>query len=110
LINLAGGVFGAGLLDNHIDMDQLDPSLGLGQRGHQDDPMTDIINRPYNARMGEQIDYIMNDPRKTNEEIKTLLENIRSDEELPAEDREGTPEGLVYPLVSLIFHDMDERH
>ena len=44
----------------------------------------------------------MNDPRKTNQEIKDLLR------EHPVlmlsyllEDREGTPEGLVYPLVSL---------
>jgi hypothetical protein len=43
----------------------------------------------------------MNDPRKTNEEIKALIENIRPDEDLPAENREGTPEGLKYPLVCL---------
>jgi hypothetical protein len=97
----AGGVFGAGYLDNPIDIDDYAPapSQGLGAG----DLMTDIFNRPFSARMGEQIDYIMNDPRKTNDEIKALLENIRPDVELPAEDREGTPEGLVYPLVSLIM-------
>ena len=101
LSNVSGSIFGAGLLDNPINIDQLDHSLGLGG-GRQNDLTRGIFNRPYDARMGEQIDYIMNDPRKTNEEIKALLENIRSDEELPAEDREGTPEGLVYPLVSSI--------
>jgi hypothetical protein len=54
-----------------------------------------------NQLVTNQLDYIMNDPRKTNQEIKDLLENIRPDVDLPPEDREGTPEGLVYPLVSL---------
>lgn len=58
------------------------------------------FNRPTDLAMGDQYDYIMNDPRKTNDEIKTLLENIRPDVDLPLEDREGTPDGLVYPLVS----------
>jgi SNF2 family DNA or RNA helicase len=48
--------------------------------------------------MAEQYDYIVNDPRKTHAEIKSLLENIRPDLDLPAENREGTPEGLKYPL------------
>ena len=63
------------------------------------DHMSDIFSRPAHLGMADQFDYIMNDPRKTNEEIKVLLENIRPDAELPAEDREGTPDGLVYPLV-----------
>jgi hypothetical protein len=54
----------------------------------------------FDERMTNQFDYIMNDPRKTNDEIKALLENIRPDVELPPEDREGTPDGLKYPLVS----------
>ena len=54
-----------------------------------------------NGAIANQLDYIMNDPRKTNHEIKELLENIRPDVDLPPEDREGTPEGLVYPLVRL---------
>lgn len=56
------------------------------------------LNGPVNGAMANQLDYIMNDPRKTNQEIKELLENIRPDVDLPPEDREGTPEGLVYPL------------
>lgn len=70
------------------------------------DPMSDIFTRPLYGRMGDQYDYIMNDPRKTNDEIKALLENIRPDAELPAEDREGTPDGLVYPLVGLSTDDV----
>jgi hypothetical protein len=44
-------------------------------------------------------DYITNDPTKTLEEIKSLLENIRPDMEIPPENREGTPDALVYPLM-----------
>ncbi|KAH6675016.1 P-loop containing nucleoside triphosphate hydrolase protein [Halenospora varia] len=57
-------------------------------------------NNPYsfNEQMQEQANYIINDPRKTNDEIKELLENIRPDLDLPAENREGTPEGMTYGL------------
>lgn len=55
-----------------------------------------------NDRMNEQLEYIINDPRKNDAEIKALIENIRPDEDLPAENREGTPEGLKYPLVCLL--------
>jgi hypothetical protein len=58
----------------------------------------------YTGYMAEQYDYIMNDPRKTNDEIKSLLENIQSDVDLAKENREGTPDGLKYPLVSLQIH------
>lgn len=60
--------------------------------------MTDFFGRPMDEAMAGQVDYILNDPRKTNEEIKALLENIRPDLDLPAENREGTPTGLKYPL------------
>ena len=43
--------------------------------------------------------YVSNDPTKTLEEIKTLLENIRPDMDIPPESREGTPDALVYPLM-----------
>lgn len=46
---------------------------------------------------GEIYNYVT-DPRKTEKEIQDLLENIRPDTEIPVEDREGTPEGLKYPL------------
>lgn len=64
-----------------------------------DDEMFGPYHGPYNARVAGQLDYIINDPRKTNDEIKALIENIRPDEDLPAENREGTPDGLKYPLV-----------
>ncbi|TVY91116.1 putative ATP-dependent helicase [Lachnellula willkommii] len=48
--------------------------------------------------MREKYDDIVNDPRKNSEEIKSLLQNICADVDLPAESREGTPEGLKYPL------------
>ncbi|KAI9817232.1 MAG: hypothetical protein M1827_001345 [Pycnora praestabilis] len=47
----------------------------------------------------DRYDYITNDPTKTREEMLSLLENIRPDEELPPEDREGTPNGMKYPLM-----------
>lgn len=46
---------------------------------------------------GEIYNYV-GDPRKTEKEIQNLLANIRPDTEIPKEDREGTPEGLKYPL------------
>lgn len=36
---------------------------------------------------------------RTTAEIKSLLENIRPDEELPPENREGTPEAMTYALM-----------
>lgn len=59
--------------------------------------MTDGYGNPVDSRLNEISDYI-NDPRKTQQEIQDLLENIRSDEEIPKENREGTPDGLKYPL------------
>ncbi|KAL8783322.1 MAG: hypothetical protein Q9213_004697 [Squamulea squamosa] len=40
-----------------------------------------------------------NDPTKTLAELKELLNNIRPDEDLPPENREGTPDAMVYPLM-----------
>ncbi len=47
----------------------------------------------------DRYDYIANDPTKTKDELTSLLENIRPDEELPPENREGTPERMTYPLM-----------
>jgi hypothetical protein len=102
-------------------MPKQEPGLGYHANGYStpqnSDPLLDIVGRandqnssdPYgldsvsrydfSGEMLEQYDYIVNDPRKTNEEIKSLLENIRPDVDLPAESREGTPAGLKYPLV-----------
>jgi hypothetical protein len=111
LNNVPGNVAGFG-------MNQAGPSQTFGgsPQSSSSDELGDIIRRAgtnyneisdylnldiKNGALTNQLDYIMNDPRKTNQEIKDLLENIRPDVELPPEDREGTPEGLVYPLVSL---------
>ncbi|KAI9846631.1 MAG: hypothetical protein M1838_001230 [Thelocarpon superellum] len=53
----------------------------------------------WTSRQAEYYDYVANDPTKTREELKTLLENIRPDAELPPENREGTPEAMKYPLM-----------
>jgi hypothetical protein len=96
-------------------LSQAGPSQAFGDssQSSSSDELGDLIRRAGNnyndisdylkldGSMNNQLDYIMNDPRKTSQEIKELLENIRPDVDLPPEHREGTPEGLVYPLVSL---------
>ena len=47
----------------------------------------------------ERVDYLTNDPTRTTAEIKCLLENIRPDEDLPPENREGTPDGMRWGLM-----------
>jgi SNF2 family DNA or RNA helicase len=62
--------------------------------------MTDLHGRPiYTAAQQEYMDYVTQDPTKTAEELKDLLENIRPDVEIPPENREGTPEAMKYPLM-----------
>lgn len=53
----------------------------------------------HNPQIDQYINYVRHDPTKTVDEIKKLLENIRPDMDIPPENREGTPEGLVYPLM-----------
>lgn len=59
----------------------------------------DPKNRELVDRYRDRYDYLTNDPTKTSAEIKSLLENIRPDEELPPENREGTPDAMKYPLL-----------
>ncbi|KAL8988484.1 MAG: hypothetical protein Q9177_002453 [Variospora cf. flavescens] len=47
----------------------------------------------------DRVNYVANDPTKTTAEIKELLDNIRPDEDLPEENREDTPDAMVYPLM-----------
>ncbi|KAL8903274.1 MAG: hypothetical protein Q9207_004043, partial [Kuettlingeria erythrocarpa] len=47
----------------------------------------------------DRVNYLTNDPTRTKAEIQDLLENIRPDEDLPEENREDTPEAMVYPLM-----------
>jgi hypothetical protein len=104
--NFAGfGMNQAGPSQTFFDSPQSSSSDDLGdiirRAGTNYNEISDYLNLDTkNGALTNQLDYIMNDPRKTNQEIKDLLENIRPDVELPPEDREGTPEGLVYPLVS----------
>lgn len=72
----------------------------LIRRAENDEGPSGIYQGPFDPAMADRVEYIMNDPRKTLEEINALLENIKPDEDLPPEDREGTPDGLKYPLVS----------
>lgn len=54
----------------------------------------------FTPEMTYKMEHVINDPRKTEKEIKDLLDNIKSDVEIPLEDRVGTPEGMKYGLVS----------
>lgn len=59
----------------------------------------DPNNRELLERYTDRVNYLTNDPTRTSAEIKSLLENIRPDEDLPAENREGTPNEMTYPLM-----------
>lgn len=125
------------LYNSHSNASLQSPGIGLGYSINNTtmhnfgspppanpDPLADMINRagPSNnydelrdyLQLGDsgmgQLDYLMNDPRKTTQELKELLENIRPDTELPPEDREGTPDGLKYPLVSYPFRKLNSTN
>ena len=59
----------------------------------------DPKNRELVDRYMDRYNYLTNDPTRTSAEIKSLLENIRPDEDLPPENREGTPDAMTYPLM-----------
>ncbi|KAI5785924.1 SNF2 family N-terminal domain-containing protein [Geopyxis carbonaria] len=54
---------------------------------------------PGNESLEAYARYVQNDPTKNMDEIKSLLQNIRPDMEIPPENREGTPDAMVYPLM-----------
>ena len=58
----------------------------------------------------DQLGYVLNDPRKNAEEIQALLENIQPDIDIAPEDRGGTPDALVYPLVSSVTARAYRQH
>ena len=94
------GVYGLGYTVNNIP--RFNSGTGTDPIDLSSSDEMDIIRRAINAGdegADPRLEYIVNDPRKSDQEIKELLANIRPDEELPIEDREGTPEGLKYPLV-----------
>jgi hypothetical protein len=71
----------------------------IGRTGNYDySNMTDGFGNPLSSRLTSYIDDVVNDPRKTSEEIKELLSNIRPDMEIPEEERGQTPESLRYGL------------
>ena len=86
------------------------PGLDYSGQSHQRS-LHSILNddNPYSAddpnsqelyeRYRQRYDYLTNDPTRTAGEIKSLLENIRPDEDLPPQNREGTPEAMMYPLM-----------
>ena len=75
-----------------------DPLMGVYQGTNTYDELTRSLSNPYHEPDLDH--YTMNDPHKTAQELKELLENIRPDDEPQPEDREPTPEGLKESLVS----------
>ncbi|KAL8836619.1 MAG: hypothetical protein Q9170_002842 [Blastenia crenularia] len=84
-----------------IDLDLYDEPHSRMNNYPYGNPATRTIpwNDELRDRYMERVNYLTNDPTRTTEEIRDLLENIRPDEELPIEDREGTPDAMVYPLM-----------
>lgn len=68
--------------------------------GYDYDSLTDAAGMPLDNRLTSYIHDVMDDPRKTSEEIQNLLSNIRPDMEIPEEERGETPEALKYPLYT----------
>jgi hypothetical protein len=60
----------------------------------------DAMGNPLSGTLKSFYEDLRDDPRKTEQEIKDLLANIRPDEEIPQEDRIGTPDQLRYPLYA----------
>jgi SNF2 family DNA or RNA helicase len=78
-----------------IDMSSFDPSAGtMHQTANRISDTPNESSQPRN--WGPTDSYA--DPQKKAQEIQGLLENIRPDVEILREDREGTPDGLKYPL------------
>jgi hypothetical protein len=86
---------------NIIDLDSYDqpPYLPQDVFNRYGINAQDPANKNLVASYMDRIDYVANDPTRTAAEIKSLLENIRPDEELPPENREGTPDAMTYPLM-----------
>jgi hypothetical protein len=79
-------------LDLHLF---IDPARNTMSGGWQDPGGLSRLS----GEVRNYVDYVSNDPTKTRDEIKSLLENIRPDMEIPKEEREGTPEAMYYPLM-----------
>lgn len=87
-----------------IDLDAYEDQQSMLREFHQN-RVRNMTQRPFGDSQEEldqymdRVNYLANDPTKTTAEIKELLNNIRPDEELPPENREGTPDAMVYPLM-----------
>lgn len=66
--------------------------------GYNFDTMTDADGNPLDSRLKSYYTDLVEDPRKTAEELRELISNIRPDMDIPAEERGETPEALKYPL------------
>lgn len=100
--NSVYGSSGLGVSSNYMGLDYFDqPPQNLAQNvfGRHGIDAQDPANRALVDQYISRVDYVTNDPTRTAAEIKTLLENIRPDEELPPENREGTPEAMKYSLM-----------
>ena len=75
------------------------PSVHSVLSGENPYNVDDLNNSELYERYKQRYDYLTNDPTRTAGEIKSLLENIRPDEDLPPQNREGTPEAMMYPLM-----------
>ena len=96
------GSSGLGISSNYMGLNYFDqPPQNLAQNvfGRHGIDAQDPANRDLVDQYMNRVDYVTNDPTRTAAEIKTLLENIRPDEELPPENREGTPEAMKYSLM-----------
>jgi len=66
----------------------------LSDRIDVNDPRHQDLVRQYRDR----VEHLTHDPTRTTQELKSLLENIRPDEELDPRYREGTPDAMVNVL------------
>ena len=98
---------GIGTGSDPITLADSDFYPGMSGISIADNALTARGLNPYNPanqglvdRYRERVDYLVHDPTRTTAEIKSLLENIRPDEDLPEKDREGTPEAMKYGLMN----------
>ena len=59
----------------------------------------DQFGAPLPQRITNYMQDVIDDPRKSAEQIKELLSNIRPDMDIPVEDRQGTPDAMKYALM-----------
>ncbi|KAG0638594.1 putative ATP-dependent helicase C23E6.02 [Tuber brumale] len=86
--------------DNSNQTPQASDSSAYGGIVDRDgNPLNSGWPSTYRPEIGNYINHIRGDPTKTLDQLKTLMENIRPDMEIPPENREGTPDDMTYPLM-----------